>query len=170
MDYNVNTQNRCGCQCCTIRLLSGWMSALSTQLGEINQQLCVIEQSISGNQAALYQLYATLATNNPMSVAAEYPTQEFDRVTYATIRVLFSDMLNPQLVVLFKQPFNVDLPVYFKDLSNYEHIVTFGDTSTPALSSQLVNNYPYPALYVGNYIILNPTAQTMEDFKNGTLV
>lgn len=170
MDYNINANNRCGFQCCDIRLFTGWMSALNTKLGEINQHLCTIEQSVSGNQTALFQLYATLATNNPMSVAAEFPTQEPDRVTYATTRVLFSDMLNPQLAVLFKQPFNVALPVYFKDLSNYEHIVTFGDTSTPALSSQLVNNYPYQALYVGNYIVLNPTAQTMDDFKNGTII
>lgn len=171
MNYNVPTRTgNCNCcQCCAIGSLTGWMSVISSQLGAINKSLCAIEQSVASNQTALYTLYATLATNNPMSVAAEYPDLQPTRVTYSTTRVLFTDMLNPQLAVLFKQPVGADLPVYFKDLSGYEHIVTFGDTATPALSSQLVNNYPYPALYVGNYVILNPTAQTMEDFKNGLL-
>lgn len=176
MDYNVHTQNRCEYQCCIIRLLSGWMSALNIQLGEISKRICAIEQSVSNNQTVLFQIYASLATNNPMSVAAEYPTTLSDRVLYSTIKVRFLDMINPNLVVLFKGKIQSSLPVYFRDRSGsinpddgYQHIVTVGDINTPMIAQDVVNNYPYPALYVGDYIIINPTSQTITDFENGTL-
>lgn len=126
-------------------------------------QVCAIS-SLGDTQ---YQIYASLASVNPMAVAAEYPEETEDSVVYHTNRVVFLEMLNPNMIVLFKQPIGVDKPTYFQDRSNYGHVITFGDKDTPAISSQLVNNYPYPALYVGNYIILNPTGQTLNDFKNG---
>lgn len=130
-----------------------------------SNMLCTID-SISTqtctNSDLLYNIYATLATKNPMSVAAEYPTESTDKVTYSTNKVRFLDMLNPKLTVLFKGTYDSELPVYFKDTSGYEHIVTFGDESSPAKASELVNNKPYSALYIGNYIILNPT----EDIEN----
>lgn len=111
-----------------------------------------------------------------MSVAAEYPTELQDKVLYSTAKVRFLDMLNPSLVVLFKGRIQSSLPVYFRDRSGsvnpddgYQHIVTVGDINTPAIAQDIVNNYPYPALYVGNYIVLNPTQQTLDDFKNGQL-
>ena len=69
----------------------------------------------------------------------------------------------------FKGTFSDNLPVYFKDTINYEHIVTLGNINTPVTANQLVNNFPYPALYVANYIVLNPSQQTLDDFKNGLI-
>lgn len=131
-------------------------------LESISHQLCSVQDSI-------YLVYQATASVNPIAVAAEYPTVEDDKVVYSTTKVRFLDLLNPNLVVLFKGTFEDHLPVYFKDIINYEHIVTIGDINTTAYADDLVNNYNYPALYVGNYIILNPTEQTLEDFKNGTL-
>lgn len=167
MDYNIPTY-RC-CPCSAICGLTGWLQKMSSQLD-------CIEGELSGTQSALYNIYASLATNNPMSVAAEYPTELQDKVLYSTAKVRFLDMLNPSLVVLFKGKIQSSLPVYFRDRSGsvnpddgYQHIVTVGDINTPAIAQDIVNNFPYPALYVANYIVLNPTQQTLDDFKNGLI-
>ena len=166
-----NTMSNCNCcGCCSA------IQSLSRQICALNEQLCNIVGLISDNQSELYRLYATLSGSNPMSVAAEYPTELTDRVLYSTIKVRFLDMLNPNLIVLFKGKINSNLPVYFRDRSGsvnpddgYQHIVTEGDINTPMIAQNIVNNYPYPALYVGNYIILNPTQQTLDNFKNGII-
>lgn len=149
--------------------LTGWLQNISSQLNDINNKL-------PGTEEALYNIYASLATNNPMSIAAEYPSLLKDKVLYSTTKVRFLDMLNPNIVVLFKGKEQSDLPVYFRDRSGvadpndgYQHVVTIGDIDTPAIAQNIVNNYPYSALYAGNYIILNPTQQTLDDFKNGKL-
>lgn len=132
-------------------------------VNQLNESMCKINEM-------QYSIYASLASTNPMAVAAEYPEiQDDSKVVYTTYKVIFSSMLNPKMVILFKGIKEENLPVYFVDATPFEHIVTIGDTSHQALASELVNNYPYPALYVGNYVILNPTEQTMEDFKNGLL-
>lgn len=123
----------------------------------------------------LYSVYASLASTNQMAVAANYPTL-VNRIVVYTTNITFKEMLNPNLVVLFKDSNYIteDLPVYVKDISDttgYNHIVTFEEANIEhqATNNQLVNNYLYPALYVGNYIVLNPTQQTLDDFKNGLL-
>lgn len=167
--YTVATGYNC-CGCCSA------IQSLSCLVYAINEQLCNVESLISRNQSDLYMLYATLATNNPMSVAAEYPSLLSDKVLYSTSKVRFLDMLNPNLVVLFKGAVQSELPTFFRDRSGvqnpddgYQHIVTVGDENTPMIAKDIINNYPYPALYVGNYIILNPTQQTLDNFKDGTL-
>lgn len=152
------------------------IQGLTRAICDVSENLCHIENAVKNNQDLLYQVYASLASVNPMSIAAEYPTVLSDRVLYSTAKVRFLDMLNPNIVVLFKGKIASSLPVYFRDRSGsenpddgYQHIVTIGDINTPAIAQDIVNNYPYPALYVGNYIILNPTDQTKEDFKNGIL-
>lgn len=159
------------CECNNKQLVSIATILLNIQ-DQNNQVQCVINQvseqicNITSNQQ---QIYASLASVNPLAIAAEYPTQEGNNLVYSTIKVRFLDMLNPNIVVLFKGTVNAHLPVFFKDTINFQHTVTVGDLSTIAYADELINNYNYPALYFGNYIILNPTEQTLEDFKNGTL-
>lgn len=151
------------CCCCPVSY------SFLQELCGIKTELCGIKSSIAETQGTLYQIYATLAYNNPMTVAAEYPSVEPDKVVYSTAKARFLDMLNPNMVAIFKGTFSDNLPVYFKDTINYEHIVTLGNINTPVAANQLVNNFPYPALYVANYIVLNPTQQTLDDFKNGLI-
>lgn len=139
------------------------LSTIAKEIGsmDIEAITCALNEiscSVSDLGQGIQAVYASLASVNPMAVAAEYPTQEEDKVVYSTIKVRFLDMLNPNMVVLFKGTFNVNKPVYFKDTSDYEHIVAIGDTSHQATADELVNNFPYPAKYEGNYIILNPTS------------
>lgn len=140
----------------------------------LNCQLENLNCSINNLSSNEYKVYASLASTNPMAVAAEYP-ENIDNDTillYKTIKVTFMDMLNPNMIVLFKGlPFTYipNIPVKFMDNNNYAHIVTVGNINTPLLSNEIVKNYPYPALYVGNYVILKPTQQTLDDFKNGLL-
>lgn len=115
---------------------------ITCALNKLNESICQINEM-------QYSIYASLASTNPMEIAAEYPSQEEDKVVYTTDKVRFLDMLNPKMIVLFKGILDNSLPVYFQDTSNYQHIVAIGDTSHQALASELVNNYPYPALYVG---------------------
>lgn len=159
--------NKC-CKC-ILQKIDITLSTIERLVNCIKCQLESLACSISGNSNQLRMVYASLASENPMAVAAEYPSQTDTKVTYTTNKVRFLDMLNPNMVVLFKGTFNTDLPVYFKDTSNYEHIVTIGDTTHQATANELVNNYPYPALYIGNYIILNPTEATLQAFKEGQL-
>lgn len=136
---------------------------ITCALNKLNESICQINEM-------QYSIYASLASTNPMAIAAEYPEiQDDSKVVYTTYKVIFSSMLNPKMVILFKGIKEEKLPVYFVDATPFEHIVTIGDTSHQALASELVNNYPYPALYVGNYVILNPTEETLENFKNGLL-
>lgn len=160
----------CKCMNCMLNILS-------RDIKESTQKVCKCIRCEMGSVACdindlndtQYKIYASLASVNPMAVAAEYPKETEDAVIYHTSRVVFLEMLNPEMVVLFKQPIGIDKPTFFRDGSNYGHVITFGDKDMLAMFDQLVNNYPYPALYVGNYIILNPTQQTLEDFKNGNL-
>ena len=154
------------CICCLIEAIKRETNSITKCLQcKIGSLSCLIN-NLNDTQ---YKIYASLASVNPMAVAAEYPEETDNSVVYHTSRVVFLEMLNPEMVVLFKQPIGIGKPTYFQDVSNYGHVITFGDKDTPALSNQLVNNYPYPALYVGNYVILNPTQQTLDDFKNGNL-
>lgn len=148
----------CGanCMCCMVNVLCCIRDFISNISCTVNQ---ISEQSYT-NSEALYKLYATMATNNPMSVAAEYPSIVDDSVVYTTNKVRFLDMLNPKMVVLFKGVIDSTLPVYFKDTSGYDHIVSIGSEDTQAIAKDLINNYPYEAVYIGNYIILNPTKDT----------
>lgn len=137
------------------------LTTIAQELGSINNEeiVCLLEQlshQVNNTASSIYSVYASLASVNPMAVAAEYPDEQEDKVVYSTIKVRFLDMLNPLMVVLFKGTFIVDKPVYFKDTSNYEHIVCIGDEEHQASAQELVNNFPYPAKYEGNYIILNP--------------
>lgn len=159
------------CDCIKQQLNNISRILLDIQSNQTESQCALneIAYAVSGLSGNLEFIYASLASVNPMAIAAEYPTQEEDKVVYSTTKVRFLDMLNPNIVVLFKGTFDVDLPVYFKDTINFEHTVTFGDEDTPAMADQLVNNYNYPALYVGNYIILNPTDETLQKFKDGEL-
>lgn len=139
------------------------LSTIAKEIGSMDIEaitcaLTEINHTVSGLGDSVQMVYASLASVNPMAVAAEYPDEQEDKVVYSTIKVRFLDMLNPDMVVLFKGTFSVNKPVYFKDTSNYEHIVCIGDTSHQATANELINNLPYPAKYEGNYIILNPTS------------
>lgn len=75
----------------------------------------------------LYSIYASLASTNPMAVAANYPTL-VNRIVVYTTNITFKEMLNPNLVVLFKDSNYIteDLPVYVKDISDtigYNHLL-----------------------------------------------
>lgn len=110
------------------------LSTIAKEIGSMDIEAigCALEDircSVSSLGTGVQMVYASLASVNPLAVAAEYPTEKEDKVVYSTIKVRFLDMLNPNMVVLFKGTFNVNKPVYFKDTSNYEHIVCIGDTS-----------------------------------------
>lgn len=146
------------------------LSTIAKEIGsrDIEAITCALEEiscSVSGLGSELQLVYASLASVNPLAVAAEYPSELADRVVYSTLKVRFLDMLNPNMVVLFKGTINVNKPVFFKDTSNFEHTVCIGDTSHQATADELVNNFQYPAKYEGNYIILNPTALLTDSKK-----
>lgn len=144
------------------------------ELIKLNENISNILCEIGNNNLSddSYRLYATLAANNPRTVAGEYPTYDNDTYVYSTTRVRLLDMLNPNMYIIFKRnpnTFNQHLPVYLKDTSNFAHTITIGDINTIAYGDNITRNFNYPALYVGNYIILNPTQQTLDDFKNGLI-
>lgn len=133
---------------------------------------CTISDLVCNSNDNNYTIYATLAANNPRTVAGEYPMYENDTYVYTTTKVRLLDMLNPNMYLILKRnpnSLNQHLPIYLKDTSNFAHAVMIGDINTPAYGDNTTRNYNYPALYVGNYIILNPTQQTLDDFKNGLI-
>lgn len=139
-------------------------------LAEVQCSLDNVNCSMNDVADGQNKVYASLAMYNPMSVAAEYPSNTDNKLVYTTGKVRFLDMLNPKLVILFKGTLDTENPVYFSDTSGYEHIVTTGDTSHPTKGNEIVNNIPYQSLYVGNYIILNPSEDTFTSWMAGTIV
>lgn len=137
-------------ECCCIP--SGLIVAMAQTLSSIK---CTIED-IAANMSGTENVERMLAHNNPMTVAAEYPTVMEDRFVVST-PVRFLDMLNTDMYVIFKiDNTNYNLPVYFKDAVNYEHPVVLSD-ATPVLVNQLQLNGIYSAKYQysGGYIILD---------------
>lgn len=130
-------------------------TVLAQCCNKMSDNLCSIETELCNITSALSTIESMLAHDFPMSIAAEYPTELEDRVVYSTIKVRFLDMLNPNMYVLFKGIIPVNKPVYFKDTSGYEHIVSLTDGGEPILANTLINNQVYPALYIGNYIVIS---------------
>lgn len=157
------------CCNCVMQYLRGIAQVLTNGFSSITCAIHGIVNSVGQISNESGAIYATLASQYPMAVAAEYPTQGTDKIVYSTTKVRFLDMLNPKMVVLFKGVINAHKPVYFKDTSGYEHIVASGSTSTQVMGNQLINNHPYKALYIGNYVILNPSDDTMEEFETRLL-
>lgn len=148
--------------------------SLKCILDSINCNIQSICNSLSNTNDTNYLIYASIASVNPIVVTGNYPTNVDDNTVlqYSTNKFALMDLLNPYIVLLLKgKPWEQipDLPVKFMDLNNFAHNVTKGDIDTPFLSQNVVNNYPYKALYVGNYIVIDPTNETIEKFKNGEL-
>ena len=138
-------------ECCNCRLLVN----ITNFLNVINNKLECIENLLS-DLSSNKNNERLLAHNNPMTIAAEYPSIMEDKVVVNT-PVRFLDMLNSDMYVIFKiDTNNAELPVYFKDSSNYEHRIVLPN-SQPVLLSDLQLNGIYKAKYQyeGGYIILD---------------
>lgn len=133
---------------------------------KLDEILCAIESS-TPDMNSVENIARMLAHNNPMTVAAEYPTVMEDRFVVST-PVRFLDMLNTDMYVIFKiDNTNYDLPVYFKDSVGYEHPVVLS-SGTPVLVNQLQLNGIYSAKYQysGSYIILDNLTPLNPDVIN----
>lgn len=129
----------------------------------INSIIC----NIPNNTNSIKNIERMLAHNNPMTIAAEYPTIKEDRFVVST-DVRFLDMLNTDIYIIFKIDNNEsNFPVYFKDSIDYEHRVVLGD-KTPVLASDLQLNGIYKAKYqyTGGFIILDTLTPLNPDIIN----
>lgn len=136
--------------CCCIP--TGLIIAMAQTLSAI---LTAVE-NITPDMSSVQNIERMLAHNNPMTIAAEFPTVMGDRFVVST-PVRFLDMLNTDLYIIFKiDNNNINLPVYFKDAIDYEHPIVLSD-ATPVLCNQLLLNGIYKATYQysGSYIILD---------------
>lgn len=138
--------------CCGIN--STWFIGVSQTIDKIYGAICNIS---SVDLSDVKDIKRMLAHNNPMTVAAQYPSVESNRFVVSSIDVRFLDMLNTNMFIIFKTDnIDYDLPVYFKDSVEYEHDVILSD-GTRVIANQLQNNGIYSAKYQynGGYIILD---------------
>lgn len=166
--YYCNWYEEVLCRLCNIsKSLSSQSNGIPPD--ELLSSLDMINCSVNTLSDNQNKIYSSIAANNPMTVAAEYPNNSDDKLVYTTEKVRFLDMLNPRLVILFKGVLDTTNPVYFADTVGYEHIVTSENLNHHVIGNELINNIPYQSLYVGNYIILNPSEETISNWMNGTL-
>lgn len=126
--------------CCCVP--SGLLISMAQTLNSI---LCAIENG-STDTSTIDDIKRMLAHENPMTIAAEYPTATDDRFIVSTT-VRFLDMLNTDMYIIFKMDNNnYNLPVYFKDAVDYEHPIVLKN-GTPVLANQLQLNGIYKAKY-----------------------
>lgn len=103
-----------------------------------------------------------LSQTFPMTIFANYPEVKEagdgkpKRVTYVNEDIVLTDLLNPNIFISFRGSLSESLPVYFKDKSGFEHTVSEGNISVPVIANAVVSNATIPALFSGNFIILNP--------------
>lgn len=110
----------------------------------INCMLCNISNKLNTNDINRF-----LTHNNPMTIAAEYPSYLENRIVFST-DVLFNALLNTKIYIIFRADnMNENLPVYFKDDNNYEHSIVLTD-NTPVLLNQLQSYGIYSANYQHN--------------------
>lgn len=140
--------------CCNEQYYLQRLAIIGSKLTEI---LCAVESISCVNPQTVDNIQRMLAHNNPMTVAAEYPTVVDDNRIVVSTPVRFLDMLNTDMYVIFKlDSNNKNLPMYFKDSVDYEHKIVLSDV-TPVLDSDLQLNGIYKAFYqyLGGYIILD---------------
>lgn len=151
-----------------LEALASLIRSISNSNNSIEEILRNLPSGIPDYSNDLYTVKQMLAHNNPMTVAAEYPTVTNNRFVVSAPYTRFLDMLNSDMYVIFKiDNNNYNLPVYFKDSVGYEHKVVLSD-GTSVMANQLLLNGIYPAKYqyTGGYIILDSLTPLNPDVIN----